>query len=105
MDYPAGSLKQHPATLSIALRTDSPDDSFTAWAVAYVDQPPRYVPASVVCCWPGGLHRRGTDRLHRRRGVRRLATVAASCESATPRFRNDVGRAGFNDDGPRRACF
>ena len=31
--------------------------------------------------------------------------MAASCQSATPRFRNDVGRAGFNNDGPRRACF
>jgi hypothetical protein len=52
MDYPAGSLKQHPATLSIALRTDSPQDSFTAWSVASVDQPPRYVPGCVVRCWP-----------------------------------------------------
>jgi hypothetical protein len=50
--YPIGSLKQHPGTLSTAVRTMHPDNSPFAWLVATVDRGPRYATDEEMSKWP-----------------------------------------------------
>jgi hypothetical protein len=49
---PIGSIKQNPATLSVAVRTMHPDHSPFAWAVATVDRGPRFATDEEMSKWP-----------------------------------------------------
>lgn len=50
--YPVGSIKQHPATLAVAVRTVHPEDSPWAWSLAEADRTGRFASWEAVKPWP-----------------------------------------------------